>query len=623
MRHLSPVARIILAVLLTIGFTAPNRAGELKQIISRENPDFEPFSARLTVGRDGFVYLCSGHSDTSFVLRLRPDGSEKIGSKVVYAAGNATANREGIVATANAHFAHKITIYGRGFDELAAVADFLVSDTVGWDAPPHVEAGASGDFYGVDPHRDRILRISPRGKLIKAIAIPHAPAGPGGHIEDFRVSEKLEAFFVLARSGPLRCVGFDGKERWTVKANIGWGDGLTIGGFDVDDDGVLHVIEQRSDTIKRIAPDGTPLALLKLQLGDRKPGFGERGFHGLRVHGSDLFLRRQHPTELFQRYDLATGAFKGVVHSDHARLTVTYPGDVWTGGAQVPFRIACKAGTRDVTPRWRVWARPVSGGDYREFHHRDGQLRVPDDAAGLYQIKVTPEIAPLLSGAVADYQVRGWVEVRQPNTHGSIAVLTAENRMHFGRGEEVPFEIVARGKETDRPLTVDVRLIDGSGTVAEETAHLQGGKIALRLSSALTAGLRPGRYRLIAAPQDGRRYRKNWRSVRESGPLLFRWSTMAITLRPIPRRIPGTPPIGRRLTSTAPASSASTGWSIGSASSAGRSPGKIAAMPNCRSFASVWSPIRWRSRPTRHGRRRRSCRRWRDTAPAASSRWGS
>ena len=499
MRHLSPVARILLAALVTISSGAPIRATELKQIISRENPDFEPFSARLTVGRDGFVYLCSGHSDMSFVLRLRPDGREKVGGKVVYAAGNATANRDGIVATANAHFAHKITIYSRTFDQLAAVADFLVSDTVGWDAPPHVEAGASGDFYGVDPHRDRILRVSPRGKLIQAIAIPHAPAGHGGIIEDFRVSEKLEAFFVLARSGPLRCVGFDGKERWTVKANVGWGDGLTIGSFDIDDDGVLHVIEQRSDTVKRIAPDGTPLAPLKLQLGERKPTAGERGFLGLRVHGGEILLRRQHPTELFQRYDLATGAFKGVVHSDHERLTVTYPGDVWTAGAQVPFRIECKAGMRDVTPHWRVWARPVSGGDYREFLVRDGQLQVPDDAVGLYQIKVTPEIAPLLSGAVADYQVRGWVEVRMPNTHGSIAVLTPENRTHFGRGEEVPFEILARGKETDRPLTVDVRLIDGSGTLAEEPALIQNGKGSLKLSRVLTAGLRPGRYRLVAA----------------------------------------------------------------------------------------------------------------------------
>jgi hypothetical protein len=71
--------------------------------------------------------------------------------------------------------------------------------------------------------------------------------------------------------------------------------------------------------------------------------------------------------------------------------------------------------------------------------------------------------------------------------------------MHFGRGEEVPFEIVARGKEADRPITALVRLIDDSGTRAEETATIQGGKASLRLAPTLTAGLRPGRYRLVAA----------------------------------------------------------------------------------------------------------------------------
>ena len=202
MRRLSRFTPFLLLTTLASGLASPGRATELEQIVSRENPAFQAFSARLTVGRDGCVYLCSG-GNSSFVLRLRPDGSDKVGGLVVYAAGNATANRDGVLATANAHFAHKIALYSRGFDEQTAVADFLVSDTVGWDAPPHVEAGAGGDFYGVDPHRDRILRISPQGKLIKAFVMPHAPAGSGGHIEDFRVSEKLQAFYLLTRPG--RC----------------------------------------------------------------------------------------------------------------------------------------------------------------------------------------------------------------------------------------------------------------------------------------------------------------------------------------------------------------------------------------------------------------------------------
>ena len=54
-----------------------------------------------------------------------------------------------------------------------AVTDFLVSDQVGWDAPGSVEAGASGDFYGLDQHRDRIVQLNADGKIVRAYALPH------------------------------------------------------------------------------------------------------------------------------------------------------------------------------------------------------------------------------------------------------------------------------------------------------------------------------------------------------------------------------------------------------------------------------------------------------------------
>jgi hypothetical protein len=48
---------------------SPARAIHLDQIISRENPSFHCDAARLVVGRNGKVYLCSG-GNNSFVLRL-------------------------------------------------------------------------------------------------------------------------------------------------------------------------------------------------------------------------------------------------------------------------------------------------------------------------------------------------------------------------------------------------------------------------------------------------------------------------------------------------------------------------------------------------------------------------
>src|SRR5581483_10729198 len=110
------------------------------------------------------------------------------------------------------------------------------------DAPAHVEAGASGDFYGLDQHRGRILRLSDSGKVIRAYALPREPKGAGGIVQDFRVSEKAKAFYLLTRSGVIRCVGFDGATRWASRLGVAWGDPVNLGGFDADDDGRLYAV---------------------------------------------------------------------------------------------------------------------------------------------------------------------------------------------------------------------------------------------------------------------------------------------------------------------------------------------------------------------------------------------
>jgi outer membrane protein assembly factor BamB len=475
------------------------RADEkLQQIISRENPAFQAAAARLTIGRDGLVYLCSA-GNSSFVLRMRPDGGDKVGAAVVYAAGNATANAAGIVATANAHFAHKVSLYDRHFESLSAVDEFLVNDQVGWDAPHHVEAGTSGDFYGIDQHRDRILRLSAAGKVVRAYAVPHQPIGAPGLTEEFRVCEKTESFCLLTRSMPLRCVGFDGKERWTFEAGIGWDEFGNAGGFDVDEDGFLYVITRHGDTVTKISPEGKPVGEIKLRMGEHKPGPTEHGFTDLRVHGTDLLVKRKHPTELFQRYDLATGTQRGVVNTDHERLVVTFSSTTWSAGDTLPFTIRLTAAARALQPQWRVWARPVETLDYRQLVLRDDRLQVPADYAGIYQIKVTPELQPWQRGAPSEYQVRAWVEIRQPGTRGTVNVLTPLNRVHYGRGDEIPVSVIVRAPDVDQQVPITLRLQDGRHTLAEGQARVKSGAAAsFILSRTLTAGLRPGSYTLTA-----------------------------------------------------------------------------------------------------------------------------
>src|SRR5436190_1091645 len=168
MFHRIPIIQLSL-LLFALTSLASAQEVVLRQVISREHPDFDPARAMLSVGRDEKVYLGSvGPGNTGYAIRTLLDGRERFGGSVAYALNGVAANKDGVLATANGHFAHKVTLYNSQFQQTAEVTDFLVSDAVGYDAPAHVEVGASGDFYGLDKHRARILRISADGKVLKA-----------------------------------------------------------------------------------------------------------------------------------------------------------------------------------------------------------------------------------------------------------------------------------------------------------------------------------------------------------------------------------------------------------------------------------------------------------------------
>jgi outer membrane protein assembly factor BamB len=499
----------LLFVALLAALSSARAAVELEQVITHESPLFKPAEAHLTVGRDGRVYLaCVGNGASGpygFVLRLGRDGKDKFGAEVLPAFA-AAVNKDGVLATASPGAGgHRVAVYDSSFRVHGGVDDFDQDR-----APGHVEAGAGGDFYGLDGQRMRVVRVSAAGKQVRAYAIPATPPNETRKriYSDFRVCEKTEAIFLVTHPDPagahIVCVGFDGKERWVYAGRVHYGPlGVHrwVGAFDVDDEGVLHVLD--GETVKKIGPDGKPAGEVKL-LGDGpKPGPGEPGYLYLRLCGGEVLLRRHHDTELFRRYDLKTGEFKGAVSTNHERLTVSFKGDVWTAGQPVPLQIKLTAGERLLSPHWRVWARPFASLDYREFPLRDGAVQVPADAAGLYLVKVTPEVRPWQQLAPADYVVRAVVEVRQPETNGSATVLTPDNRAHFGRGEEIPFVVALRGVGDDRAVTLTVRLLEGDRTIAQSEAKVTGKAeaVAFTLPKTLTAALKPGAYTLaVGAP---------------------------------------------------------------------------------------------------------------------------
>ena len=109
-----------------------------------------------------------------------------------------------------------------------------------------------------------------------------------------------------------------------------------------------------------------------------------------------------------------------------------------------------------------MWARPFGVLDYRELKLADGKLLLPEDLAGMYQIKVTPESVPWQRGdAASEYKVQTLVEIRAAGAQGSAAAATPLGRVDFGRGEEIPLAIYVRGdapKDTELTLTLPRRL---------------------------------------------------------------------------------------------------------------------------------------------------------------------
>ena len=126
------------------------------------------------------------------------------------------------------------------------------------------------------------------------------------------------------------------------------------------------------------------------------------------------------------------------------------------------------------------------------------RLQVPAAAAGLYRLKVSPETQPLQHGLASEYLVQTVVEIRQPDTQGTVSVLTPNNRVYFGRGETIAISLIFRVKDGALPAQVSVRLLDGTQTIATSTFEVENKTLSLQLSAALTRALRSGAYLLTA-----------------------------------------------------------------------------------------------------------------------------
>jgi hypothetical protein len=473
---------IIVFFLTTITLTAAEPV-VLEQVISRQDPHFDVARARLSVGRDGYIYLANGGGKGGYVLRVSPDGRERSGGVVGYSTQAVAVSKDGTIATAEGHFAHRVAFWDKGIAPLGHVPDFLVSDTVQWNAPSDVSAGLSGDFYGIDQHRLRVLRVTPPNKLAEAYTLEQIGEKSRGGTLGLRVDEERKRFVTAWPGGVIWVAGFDGKPLWSAKMRPA---GEPPGGFDLDADGKLYVLAGGVD-VKVFDLDGKPSGGVKLKIDTTRK---QQSIHDLRILGDQLVIKRSDPTALFEIYDRKSGDLVRRVEADVEILTARYPSPVWTAGKPIPFEINFDAGSRPTKPMFHVWVRPLGVPEFTRLTLEDGTITPPKDFRGLYQIRVTPDIG----GRVAEYVVDGFVEVRTPDAVGSVSIFTPLNRFYYGQGEEIPVTVVLRAPASVKmPNTLTVKLKHGTTVSRDWLVELKDGMAAFTVTAKETASFPVGR----------------------------------------------------------------------------------------------------------------------------------
>ena len=466
--------RLILGIVVCSGLA---QAETLERVILREDPKFDCPAAGMSAGRDGNVYLCSVGG---YVLRVSRDGTQKAGGNVMNRNGpdtHAVANANGLVAVGIRGFREEhLHIYSQNFVHLAACAYF-------GGGPLHIEAGAT-DFYALHKNRNHIIRVSPFGVNVKDYAIH-----PDAKAADFRVSEATETFVVRGGDGMTRGVSFTaGEIKWTYKI-----PGL----FDVDAAG--RVVFLDGATLKWLEPDDlNPDEMVESKTKVTLPADQIAGVNAISVCGDELIIKRPDPTELFQVYDLKTGKQKRVVRAEHERVSAEFPNGVWTAGQPLPFRIQ----SSDAAAQWHVWATAFGDTNWQEMKRTGDQVEVPADFAGLYLIRVAPT---LNAQADSEFTLRTVVEVRAPESKGTVSVWTPLNRVWWGCGEAIPASVLLRTKQAAGPVTATLTITPHiSNPPPAAAAVLWSAELTLgantpatvTVPASLTKQLAPGRYAL-------------------------------------------------------------------------------------------------------------------------------
>ncbi|SHF54158.1 hypothetical protein [Streptoalloteichus hindustanus] len=560
----------------------------VEQVVVREHFALQPSTMTLDVGRDGRAYSCgfqaTGQGQVNYLLSTELDGRDQRGvayPKVVENTTSVTANDTAhgrYVARADAHFAGAVTVLDKDMDPqpVGRWAGAYFGEDASWDAPFRVAAGeVTGRFYalaqygtfpppdskpGTPPDRRPAVIVvgSPPEKVDKLaeyrLPFDHTQVS----VLDFRLreggnpSQPQPVFYVLYRIRKSRAqhiakIEADGRVLWDRSDPVigQLGDYTGPGGFDVDQNGYLYVVQPEGSVLHRYPDNGTDAAT-QLRLPAERPSPATKPYRALWIWRRQVLLQRRQDRELYSVLALPDPStsdtnvvFERSVLADHDVVRAQFPdepadqGAPWTAGRTVSARLTVDRLSRGVhqrvpAPKWRAWLRSPGGQDHRELpvtpDPRDDsvfQIAVPADVRGLMQLVLSPDTGPWRTGSTGDYRLRRVVEIRPEAATGSVTLSTTAgvvvaappdalpndpsteplNRSRYRRGEPIPAVVSVRQKPATTKQIV-VRLDDVSGstpvTVARTTLAVSPTPLKITIPSAVTEVLRPGRYLLTA-----------------------------------------------------------------------------------------------------------------------------
>ncbi len=128
-----------------------------------------------------------------------------------------------------------------------------------------------------------------------------------------------------------------------------------------------------------------------------------------------------------------------------------------------------------------------------------GGLKVPENASGIYQFKITPEVLPWQRGIASEYLLQGVVEVRAAGSVGSVTVMTAGGRIFFGRGEQIPLSVLVRAPSGTKAVSLVLQVCRANQVIFNLAHDLAPGEREWHPN--ITANWIPGSYQIkVVAP---------------------------------------------------------------------------------------------------------------------------